>query len=400
MLKRSIINTGWQIGSKAATTGLALVTTGILTRNLGMEGYGGFTLISSLFVLLDSLADFGVKTIGIRELAEGKKSMGKIIQLKVLLTSSSWIIGLLAILGMSSFVTIRIEALLALTMVWLTSMLGIGEIVWQKNLKMERKTVVDIIFPSLFLIGLWILKDQLSLITVYGILLGARVISLMWGWRWLKNEKEFLEIEWNEGNISNLWKEVWPMGVFLLLFAAYDRVVDSLMISHFLGVKEVAIYGLAYKIYGVLIQPAYFFVNSVFPLLSDKNANKKEIFNKSLGILILGMVVVVVVTLFLAPFMVSVLAGNGYEMSATVLRVLILGCVFTYIGHLVGFTLIARGGQKDLLKVGIIGLIFNVVANWILIPRFGIMAAAGVTVATEAVDLGLMIGFLYKKSKH
>jgi len=375
---------------------LALVTTGILTRKLGSEGYGAFTLISSLFVMLDSLADFGIKTIGIRELANGKKIMGKIIKLKTLMTTGSWLLGLVVIWGLDSLVGIRIEAVVALTMVWLTSMLGVGEMVWQKNLKMERKTLVDIVFPLLFMAGLWVWKDSLSLMVVYGILLGARIISLMLGWRWLRNEKEFLEIEWSNGKIGDLWKEVWPMGVFLLLFAAYDRVVDSILISHFLGIEQVAYYGLAYKIYGVLIQPAYFYVNSVFPLLSGKFNDKKEIFNKSLLILIAGMLVVVVGTWIWADWAVELLGGPGYEMAAKVLRVLILGCLFTYIGHLVGFTLIAKGGQKDLLKVGLIGLVFNLSLNWLLIPSYGIMAAAWITVATEALDMGLMMIFLNK----
>lgn len=396
MLKKSIINTIWQIGSKGITTLLALVTTGILTRKLGSEGYGAFTLISSLFVMLDSLADFGIKTIGIRELANGKKIMGKIIKLKTLMTTGSWLLGLVVIWGLDSLVGIRIEAVVALTMVWLTSMLGVGEMVWQKNLKMERKTLVDIVFPLLFMAGLWVWKDSLSLMVVYGILLGARIISLMLGWRWLRNEKEFLEIEWSNGKIGDLWKEVWPMGVFLLLFAAYDRVVDSILISHFLGIEQVAYYGLAYKIYGVLIQPAYFYVNSVFPLLSGKFNDKKEIFNKSLLILIAGMLVVVVGTWIWADWAVELLGGPGYEMAAKVLRVLILGCLFTYIGHLVGFTLIAKGGQKDLLKVGLIGLVFNLSLNWLLIPSYGIIVAAWITVATEALDMGLMMIFLNK----
>jgi len=346
--------------------------------------------------MLDSLADFGIKTIGIRELANGKKIMGKIIKLKTLMTTGSWLLGLVVIWGLDSLVGIRIEAVVALTMVWLTSMLGVGEMVWQKNLKMERKTLVDIVFPLLFMAGLWVWKDSLSLMVVYGILLGARIISLMLGWRWLRNEKEFLEIEWSNGKIGDLWKEVWPMGVFLLLFAAYDRVVDSILISHFLGIEQVAYYGLAYKIYGVLIQPAYFYVNSVFPLLSGKFNDKKEIFNKSLLILIAGMLVVVVGTWIWADWAVELLGGPGYEMAAKVLRVLILGCLFTYIGHLVGFTLIAKGGQKDLLKVGLIGLVFNLSLNWLLIPSYGIIVAAWITVATEALDMGLMMIFLNK----
>jgi O-antigen/teichoic acid export membrane protein len=149
----------------------------------------------------------------------------------------------------------------------------------------------------------------------------------------------------------------------------------------------------------VLIQPAYFYVNSIFPIMSSNQKGKRRIFVISLGLILVGLVVIIGGVMVLAPWMINVLAGSQYASAASVLRILVWGCAFTYFGHLIGFTLIARGGQKKMLTVGIIGLVFNVVANLILIPRQGMYGAARVTVATEALDLIMMSYFLWKQEK-
>jgi len=91
-----------------------------------------------------------------------------------------------------------------------------------------------------------------------------------------------------------------------------------------------------------------------------------------------------------APLMVHILAGVQFEASVGVLRILAIALVFAYLGHLVGFTLISKEGQKEMLGVGLIILIFNLIGNLVVIPRYGIMGAARVTVLTEMLSLGLM----------
>jgi O-antigen/teichoic acid export membrane protein len=70
--------------------------------------------------------------------------------------------------------------------------------------------------------------------------------------------------------------------------------------------------------------------------------------------------------------------------------------VFSYFGHLFGFSLISRDGQKEMMKLGMVVLFFNLVANLIAIPRLGIVGAAVVTVLTEALGMMLM---LYRLNK-
>lgn len=399
MIRKSIENTAWQVLSKGLTSVLALVTTGLLTRGLESNAYGGFILINSMFVFLDSLADFGIKTIGLRELANEKRNLGEIIKFKIILTTVAWLVGLIAVMSLDSFEQFRWAGLVSLSMVWLTSIMGIGEMLWQKNLEMQKKVIIDIAYPLLFILGLLIKRNDLSLTYVMELLLLTRIITLVFGFASLKEDKEVIKIDWKIKVNYGFWKELWPMGVFLLLFAAYDRLVDSIIISSFLGATAVAYYGLGYKIYGVLIQPAYYLVNSVFPLLSKKDGNEKEVFRKTGMLMLLGATAVVTATLLMAPLMVKVLGGDNFEPTIGVLRVLSIGLFLSYFGHLYGFGLIAEGNQKKLLWVGIMGLIINVSLNMLAIPRYGIMGAAWVTVITEAIHSGTMM-VLYMGKKY
>ncbi len=403
MLIKTIWNTLVQVFGKAVTVIISLLTTGIITRKLGVDNYGYFILITSTFVLLDALSDFGIRTIGVRELSRGKKVLGKIIQLKTIMTAIAWILGMIMIWLWKGFDGIRLEATISLLMVWLTSAFGIGDILFQSKLMMQKKVLMDILFPLFFLMVIVFWQGKINLMWVFVVYLIARVVSMIPGWLMIKKFKEVRELKIvraDKKRLLSLWNQTWPMGVYMILFAAYDRVMDSVLIQHFLGSREVAFYGLAYKIYAVMIQPAYFYVNSIFPIMSSNKKGKRNLFKISLVLLMLGMVGIIITTMILAPWMVEVLAGLSYQPAAVVLKILIWGCAFSYFGHLIGFTLIARGGQKEMLKVGILGLIFNVLMNIILIPRWGIYGAAMVTVATEAIDLMMMSWYLWKREQN
>lgn len=401
MMKRPILNTGVQVLGKVIGVAISLITTGVLTRKLGVEYYGNFVLISSLFVFLDSLADFGTKTIGVREMAreEDKKVLGNVFNLRMITTLGAFVAGLAVILSFKGVAEFRTEAVVALMMIFLTSLAGFWEIIFQAKQRMDLKVVMDTVFPLAFLGWLWWWDRPLNLLLVFGVYLIARAISLLTGYVLVNQISNFVpkKIEINE--VKKLWGMTWPMGVFLIMFATYDRAVDSLLIQAYLGSKEVAWYGLSYKIYGVLLQPAYFYVNSIFPILSGKEKNKKRLLVISTGLLLMAAGGLVVGVQLAAPWMIGVLAGAEYQPAIGVLRILIVAAVFSYLGHLIGFTLIAKGGQGEMLKLGAMALVVNLVMNVILIPRYGILAAAGVTVLTEFLDLMLMAYFLRARLK-
>jgi O-antigen/teichoic acid export membrane protein len=403
MLKKPLVNTLVQIFGKGVTILISLFTTGILTRRLGPSVYGSYTLVSSVFIILDSLADFGTKIIGVREasLKEGKereKIFTQVTWLRLLMSTIAFLLGLGLIFTWSGFADIRLESVVSLSMIWFTSIAGSLEIVFQTKLRMDLKVIIDIIFPLIFLIALFWWNKPISLLWIFSTYLIARILSLIIGVISMKNSFKFFGIKLiNWQFVKKFLKEAWPMGVYLIIFSGYDRAADSLLIQRFIGVRELAFYGLAYKIYGNLIQPAYFFVNSIFPLMSAKSQGKRKLFKESILLLLAGLALLIPFIYILAPWIIRVLAGVGFEASATVLRILLLALIFSYGGHLFGFTLIAQGGQKEILRFSLVSLIFNIAGNIYAIPRFGIVGAAVVTVITEAVNCILMGWRLWRK---
>lgn len=403
MLKKPILNTLVQVLGKGVTVLLSLVTTGILTRKMGTEVYGNYMLITSIWLLLDSTADFGTKVMGVREASKEKEAERKNTYIQVAwfrLAASllMFLVGLGVILFWSGFEGIKIEALMGLLMIGFTSMAGSLEIIFQTEMRMDLKVWGDILFPLIFVVWLLFSQEKISLVWVFGVYLIARIISLGIGLGLV--EKILGKIKITKPS-RTFWvsflKESWPMGIYMILFSGYDRAVDSILIRQLIGVRDLAYYGLAYKIYGNLIQPAYFLINSVFPMMSYKETNKKSLFKETGVLMFLGALVVSGVVYFLAPWIISVLAGGEFEKSVMVLRILLVAMVFAYLGHLVGFTLIALGKQKQVLWVGLISLLVNIGGNLIFIPSLGINGAAWVTALTEMVAAIIMMVMLAKR---
>ena len=395
---KSIKDTGIQIVGKAVTVLISLVTTAILTRKLGLVNYGNFTLITSILLLVDAIADLGTRIIGVREISASSQNKKKIFMnmlwLRLLLSSIAFVFGLLIVFFYSGFEGLRVESLVALMMLWLTSWAGSLEMLLQSKLRLDWKSVVDVLFPLFFLIFLSFFK-KIDLLIIFVLYLLARLLSLIIGWWNVRNWLDWY-VKIDKKLIKRLFIQSWPMGLYLLLSSSYDKAVDSTMIKYFLGSKEVAWYSLAYKIYSSLIMPAYFFMSSIFPLLSGKN-KKSNLFYKQ-GWLVLGVMLLIGSPLVyvLAPTVVSFLSNGQFYPSVMVLRILIFALIISYFNHLNGFYLISKGGQKKMLRIGIIGLLLNIVLNLKTIPLWGINGSAWTTVATEALT-GLL---MWKENKN
>lgn len=389
MIKTIIYHSGIQILGKAGSLTLSIVATSILARQLGAQGYGQYTLIIALVNLLVAIGNWGTQIIGVRELARAKDKgllFGSLMVLRLILGAVTMLLGAIIILWLPLFTDIARLALLSLFLVLTIIIETSWQIVFQAFIRMDLKTIADILGAIIFL-----------LLTVFLLRWRLGVIAPILGWLWAKMFALFFlifmgqkllrsKLKFQKGVLSRLLKESLPMGTLLILFTAYDRAIDSLIIKHFLGPSQVGFYGLAYKIYGNLVLPAYFLTQTIFPVLSQ-NQKKKFWSTFKLGgvLLTLGLFFLIPLTIILSSPIIRLIAGQEFYPSALVLRILALGLIFAYFNHLTGFSLIALNRQTDSLKIGLVALIWNLILNLIFIPQGGIIAASWITVATEGL---------------
>jgi len=389
--KKIIYNTFAQTFSRAIVLLISLLTTSVLTRKLGVDGWGNYVFLTSFILLLVSVSDWGTQIIGVREISQAKSKLIKsqiiasVFRLRFFLALVCFVVGALAILGLPVFNSLLLPSLVGLLVVLLLSFDTNFEIVFQALLRMDLKGILDIGY-SLLLLGfsLFALLSGWGLLGVIGSWFAARLVIVFAGWA-LASRLEILTGKSKKEYVFKIFKESLPTGALLLMFTAYDRGVDTFFLKYFWGEAEVGYYGLSYKIYGNLVIPAYFLANSLLPILSKKDSQFSGLFKKGLVLAGLGSILLVLTAYFFAPLVVGLLGGNQFAASGPLLRILVFSIPFAYLNHILGYSLIALGRQVTSLKIGALGLVWNLALNFIYIPQFAATAAGWITISTEGV---------------
>lgn len=177
---------------------------------------------------------------------------------------------------------------------------------------------------------------------------------------------------------------------------------DIFIISAMLGDKWVAIYAVPLKVIEVIEIPIRAFISIALPKFSQY-FYKKDIkailgeFQKYVGSLTLGLIPILLLSFLLAPFLIEFLGGEPIPESIIILQ------VFTFYGLLVpldrflGITLDSlRRPQLNSIKIYLM-IIVNIVGDIIFIKLgYGVTAVALVTIITSSS--GVLFGSYFVKS--
>jgi O-antigen/teichoic acid export membrane protein len=181
-----------------------------------------------------------------------------------------------------------------------------------------------------------------------------------------------------------------PFAVSGMLYTIYYQI-DVVMLGVITGLDQAGIYKSAF----VFVAAAYLLPSTFFQrfLLSrifrwwETAIDLKGVVQKSLlGCLIFATAVAGAFAL-LADGLVLIAFGQDYAQAAIYLRWLGLAVICHTMAIGVGSYLISPAGIRRKVRVQVATAAFNVAANLLLIPSFGIMGAVTATIATEAILL-------------
>jgi O-antigen/teichoic acid export membrane protein len=103
-------------------------------------------------------------------------------------------------------------------------------------------------------------------------------------------------------------------------------------------------------------------------------------------------------TAFLATIMIGLLGGREYlPFGATALAIMVWSMPIGWINSVTNYLLIALHEQRSLTKAFAISLAFNIGANLIFLPRYGFVAAAVITIASELFEGAWFYFYLRRK---
>jgi O-antigen/teichoic acid export membrane protein len=105
-------------------------------------------------------------------------------------------------------------------------------------------------------------------------------------------------------------------------------------------------------------------------------------------------------TIVAAEPIVLLLFGEQFRDAAPALPILMGAFVLISLGHVTGHLVLVLHLQRVLLAYAAAGLVLNVGLNVLLIPSYGFLAAAWVTLATELLFTGLVLVSVTRKLGH
>jgi O-antigen/teichoic acid export membrane protein len=400
-------NALFSAGARVVEVALALVIIGLTTRYLGDGGFGDYIIVITFVYIFSVIADLGLYSIVVREISREGADEEKIV-------NNAWTLRLIAgffILGSAFFVSlifpysesVKLGIGIAAIGFWILSNIQVLMGLFQKHLAMDKVAIAEILGRVIQLLFVWIcVKFDLGfLYIIFSIFLGAIfnfALILFFTSRYIKIRLRFDFKFWKK-----LLKQAYPLAISAILVLIYFKL-DTIFLSVMKPREDVGVYGLSYKILENLIFFPAMIVGLTMPIMSrliftDK-AKFRSVAQRTLNFLIIAVVPMTVGVVFISDKIIKLLGGGeGFNDSPLVLNILMAALGFIFLGALFSNIIIAANKQKQLAQIYFVGMAFNIITNFIFIPRYSYFGAAATTVATELLVTILMIWVVYRSVK-
>jgi O-antigen/teichoic acid export membrane protein len=201
--------------------------------------------------------------------------------------------------------------------------------------------------------------------------------------------------------------ESFPLMLNHLMATLFFRV-DVILIEAlknrrgFPGDTVVGWYSWAYKGIDALNVIPAFFTFAIFPVMSRQARENRLALSTTYHLAIKLLVVLALpaamsMTL-MARLFISILGGSAFlPHSATALQLMVWSIPIGWINSVTNYVLIAVDQQRFLTRAFVVGLTFNLIANFVFIPLYDYRAAAIITILSELV---LLIAFYLGIRQH
>lgn len=404
-------NTLIQIAGKAGSVVFGMLVTLLLTNYLGPIGFGRYLFALSYAAIFYSLADWGTSLVGVKMASEKNDDLvgqaavfGNLLLIRTILSLIAGFLGILIVF----FFPILIKETFSLIvlssfLIFLFSFKNSLAIVFQTKLKMERLVLIELVSSlGILIFSFLVIGFQKDVLWLMLVVILANIIGLIIGVILVVRLTSF-QLKPDNKILKALFVQALPMGAVIIVFSIYNKL-DILLLQSLKGSLEVGIYGLAYRIYEVLVLGAFYFINSLLPVLSKEKDRERfiSLYKKTFLILLVAGIAGFLGTLIFADLAIRILAFqkvSDFNQSIPLLRILGLSLIFSYLNHLTGAAILVMEKQRKYLLITLVALLFNLTANFFFIPRYSFFASAWITVITEALVFCLTSVLVVKSLK-
>jgi O-antigen/teichoic acid export membrane protein len=420
--KNSLVPMGMNLANKAIDFAFAM----LYVRMLGPTDLGKYAFVVTVYGFFEIVSRYGLGTLLTRDVAADKSQSSRYLTNVLGLRTVLWLVSMpvLALVTFGYWVTGSIGAeevqaivIFGVAMLFANWADGLSNLFYAFE-KMEYPAglssaiaLLKVTFGALALLMGW------GFVGLAWVSLAMNILQTIWLYALVRSTLLKPEWRWDFGLQRWMFSVSGPLMINHLLATIFWRI-DVWILQPLVGAFSVGLYSASLKyLDGLNIIPSTF-TFAIFPLMSRYAKREGEGLLRSyvLSVRLLLMVslpLAMTITLLAEP-LIYVLGGveflhvpstvyvMGREISyvggsALALQVIIWSIPIGFVNSVTQFVLIAVNQQRYLTKAFIIGVVFNVVGNLLLIPRFDYIGAAVVTILSE---FSLLIPFYWSVRRH
>jgi O-antigen/teichoic acid export membrane protein len=368
-------------------------------RIVGVSDYGFYFVILNFSFLFNILLDLGVTNFNNRNIAQNNHLLNKhfsgILVLKLLLGLTYIVVAFAAalILGYNAD-QFRLLGWLAFNQFLLSFVLYL-----RSNISGHLMFRTDSILSVL---------DRLLMILFCGMLLWGHITSGPFRIEWfvysqtaaysitaaiaflvVVKKARFRKLNWHWPFFLMIIKQSLPFALLVLLMTFYNRL-DPVMLEKMLpegkGNEQVGIYASGFRLLDAANMIAYLFGVLLVPIFSKMIKNKQPVehmLKLSFTLIITLAIIVGMGSFFYSYEMMDLLYDTHIFESTEVFQLLIPGFIAVSATYIFGTLLTANGNLRQLNMIALLGLVINLLLNFLLIPALMAKGSALASLVTQ-----------------
>lgn len=405
-IRKMLVNIFWLSSDKVIRYGLGLIVGIWVARYLGPNDFGVINYAISIYTIFTAFYTFGLDSVVVKHLVQAGGEKNKILGTAfwMRISGSLLALSLIAIVSRWSSYPQYYWIILVISFSPLFQVFDVIDF-WFQSVTQSKYTVLSKAFALLIVLGLrialilfeasliwfaWATAIEFLFSSIALIIIYNKKVGNIFSWYFdLRIAKTFI-------------KESWPVAVSLIATLVYFRS-GQIMLSELSDMRAVGIYSAAIRLSEVwYFLPVIFFTSAYPNLIKAKQADETLFYSKLkklYKIMIWLALIVTIVIIMSADMLITFLYKDTYKDAVLVLRIHVLGLVFTFIGQAAQAWYLIEQKNKLALYNNVLGAIVCIVANYLLIPSFGVSGAAVASVLAFMVCNYLSLA-LFKSSRN
>ena len=401
--KKVVRNLAWAVTGKVITLLGSLLVGIFVARYLGPEQYGLMSYVTSFVALFQVFASFGLDNIEIREEA---KCEGQGYEKRIPSPECNTILG-------TAFTLKLIFAAITMVLVIATAWIFEADTftkwmitLYSFSMIMQTFGVIRNYFTSIVW-NEYIVKTEISR-TIIGAAIKVVLLLLHAPLVWfiaatlfdtvliasgylISYNKKIASIRlWNfdRQTAKYLIKEAFPLLLSGAAVIIYQRI-DQVMIGNLIDKQAVGYFSVATSFVSVLMFVPITICQTYMPIISNLWHTDKEAYQRQnqqfMNITVWSTILCSVIVSILSWPLVRYTFGEQYLPTVPILQVLSFKAASTALSSVAGQMIVAEGLQKWTIIRDTTGCITCVLLNYLLLPRFGVIAAAWIAIISNLV---------------